>query len=131
VLDPNLSPQLAGLMEHVLKSPWYAEKARVPGYWIGGKTGTAQVWDSASNRWLSNTYNFSCIGFIGRQAGHPDLIVAVRIGTTRPLRNPMGQLILPINATELFRRVATDAITTPGLLPVLDPADSTTAVADR
>ena len=131
VLDPNLSPQLADLLDHVLKSPWYAEKARIPGYWYGGKTGTAQVWDSVRNRWLSNTYNFSCIGFIGRQAGHPDLIVAVRIGETRPLRNPLGQLILPINATELFRRVATDAVTTPGLLPVLDPAGSTTALADQ
>lgn len=131
VLDPKLSPQLAGLLEHVLESPWYVEKARVPGFWIGGKTGTAQVWDSKLNRWLRNTYNFSCVGFIGRQEGHPDLVVAVRIGEAQPLRNPLGQLILPINSTELFRRVATDAVTTPGLLPVLDPAVTTPAVADR
>ena len=131
VLDPKLSPQLAALMEHVLQNPWYAEKARIPGYWYGGKTGTAQVWDAVNNRWLSNTYNFSCIGFIGRQAGRPDLIIAVRIGETRPLRNPLGQLILPINATELFRRVATDAVTTPGLLPVLDPSGSSAALGDQ
>lgn len=131
VLDPNLSPQLAGLLEHVLQSPWYAEKAKIPGYWYGGKTGTAQVWDSKQNRWLRNTYNFSCVGFIGRQEGHPDLVVAVRIGEAQPLRNPLGQLILPINATELFRRVATDAVTTPGLLPVLDPTEPTTVAADR
>ncbi len=131
VLDPKLSPQLAGLMEHVLQSPWYVAKAQVPGFWIGGKTGTAQVWDSEQNRWLRNTYNFSCVGFIGRREGHPDLVVAVRIGEAQPLRNPLGQLILPINSTELFRRVATDAVTTPGLLPVLDPAGSTTVAADR
>jgi cell division protein FtsI/penicillin-binding protein 2 len=131
VLDPSLSPELAGLLEHVLKSPWYAEKARVPGYWIGGKTGTAQVWDATNKRWTPNMYNFSCIGYIGRQAGHPDLVVAVRIGDTHPLRNALGQLILPINATELFRRVATDAVTTPGLLPVLDQGGSTTTLADR
>jgi cell division protein FtsI (penicillin-binding protein 3) len=131
VLDPSLSPELAGLLEHVLKSPWYADKARVPGYWIGGKTGTAQVWDQALNRWTPNMYNFSCIGYIGRQAGHPDLVVAVRIGDTHPLRNPLGQLILPINSTELFRRVATDAITTAGLLPVLGEGGSTTALADQ
>jgi membrane peptidoglycan carboxypeptidase len=71
VLDPALSPQLAGLMQHVLASPWYADKSQVPGYWVGGKTGTAQVWDNAHQRWLSNTYNFSCVGFIGRQQGHP------------------------------------------------------------
>jgi cell division protein FtsI (penicillin-binding protein 3) len=131
VLDPGLSPQLASLMEHVLKNPWYADKARVPGYWIGGKTGTAQVWDDEHKRWTPNLYNFSCIGFIGRTAGHPDLIVAVRIGEAHPLRNAQGQLILPINATELFRRAATDAVTTPGLLLALDPADGSTALADR
>lgn len=131
VLNPSLSPELASLLEYVLKSPWYADKARVPGYWIGGKTGTAQVWDAANNRWTPNMYNFSCIGFIGRQAGRPDLVVAVRIGDTRPLRNALGQLILPINATELFRRVATDAVTTPGLLPVIDEGGSTTALGDR
>ena len=130
VLDPALSGQLSRLMEHVLKSPWYVDKSQVPGYVIGGKTGTAQVWDAERHRWFPNTYNFSCVGFIGRQEGHPDLIVAVRIQEARPNRNPLGQLILSINSTELLRRVATDAVTTPGLLPVLAPVD-TTAQADR
>jgi hypothetical protein len=44
-----------------------------------------------------------------------------------PNRNAIGQIILPVTSVELFRRVATDAITTPGLLPVLAPADSGTA----
>jgi cell division protein FtsI/penicillin-binding protein 2 len=131
VLDPSLSPTLAGLMDHVMKIPWNIAKSQVPGYWIGAKTGTAQVWDSEHNRWRPNTYNFSCVGFIGRQVGRPDLIVAVRIGEARPLRNPAGQLILPINSTELFRRVATDAVTTPGLLSPLDPTGTTTALGDR
>jgi cell division protein FtsI (penicillin-binding protein 3) len=131
VLDPALSPQLSSLLVHVLKNPWYVAKSQVPGFTVGAKTGTAQVWDSVNKRWLRNTYNFSCVGFIARQAGHPDLVVAVRIGEAQPLRNPLGQLILPINSTELFRRVATDAATTAGLLPVIDPGDTTTAAADR
>ncbi|MEO5704207.1 MAG: penicillin-binding protein 2 [Candidatus Limnocylindrales bacterium] len=131
VIDPGMSPALAGLMEHVMKSPWNIAKSQVPGYWIGGKTGTAQVWDNEHKRWRSNTYNFSCIGFIGRQEGHPDLIIAVRIAEARPLRNPLGQLILPINSTELFRRVATDAVTTPGLLAPLETTGTTTALSDR
>ena len=131
VLDPSLSPQLSSLMEHVLASPWYVDQSQVPGYWIGGKTGTAQVWDAEHHRWFGNTYNFSCVGFIGRQAGHPDLVVAIRIQEAHPARNPQGQLILPMTSTELFRRIATDAVTTPGLLPVLDPADTVTAQADR
>ena len=131
IMNPTLSPQLNTLMAHVLKSPWYEEKSQVEGYWVGGKTGTAQVWDSAQGRWLPNTFNFSCVGFIGRQEGHPDLVVAVRIENARPARNALGQLILAINGPELFRRVATDAITTPGLLPVLGPTDSLAALTDR
>jgi len=129
VLDPGLSPELAGLMQHVLASPWYAEKSKVPGYWVGGKTGTAQVWDNDHQRWLVNKYNFSCVGFIGREKGHPDLVIAVRISETTPNRDRFGTILLPLDSVELFRRVATDAVTTPGLLPVLSPADSTTAQA--
>ena len=129
VLDAALSPQLAGLMQHVLASPWYADKSKVPGYWVGGKTGTAQVWDAERQRWEFNRYNFSCVGFIGRQEGHPDLVVAVRISETTPNRDSFGTISLPIDSVELFRRVATDAVTTPGLLPVLTPADTTTARA--
>jgi cell division protein FtsI (penicillin-binding protein 3) len=131
VLDPGLSRPLSNLLEHVLQSPWYEAESQVPGYWVGGKTGTAQVWDDQRNRWYVNIYNFSCVGFIGRQEGHPDLVVAVKIGEAPPNRNAQGQFILPVTAVELFRRVATDAVTTPGLLPILAPADSSTARAER
>ncbi len=130
VLDPKLTPQLAALMEHVLKSEWYAPYSKVPGYWLGGKTGTAQVWDAQHHRWAPNLYNFSCVGFIGRREGHPDLVVAVRISEAHPGRNAEGQLVLPVVSTELFRRVATDAVTTPGLLPVLPPIEPVVARAD-
>jgi cell division protein FtsI/penicillin-binding protein 2 len=131
VLDPALSGQLSGLLEHVLKSPWYEAESQVPGYWVGGKTGTAQVWDPVNKRWFFNIYNFSCVGFIGREKGHPDLVVAVKIGEAPPNRNALGQFYLPVTSTELFRRVATDAIGTPGLLPVTDPGDTVTALVGR
>jgi len=131
VLDPALSPKLAGLMEHVMKSEWYERFSQVPGHWVGAKTGTAQVWDADHHRWATNLYNFSCVGFIGRREGHPDLIVAVRIQEAHPGRNAQGQLVLPVVSTELFRRVATDAVTTPGLLPVLPAPVPVVARADR
>jgi cell division protein FtsI (penicillin-binding protein 3) len=127
VLDSRFTPQLQQLMEHVLANPWYAPFSKVPGYTTGGKTGTAQVWDAEHHRWAPNLYNFSCVGFIARQEGHPDLVVAVRIQEAHPGRNAEGQLVLPVVSTELFRRVATDAVTTPGLLPVLPEAVAVTA----
>ena len=55
----------------------------------------------------------------------PDLIVAVRIEEGTPTVARVGQLEMPVMSFELFRRIATDAITTPDLLkdrriPALD-----------
>jgi cell division protein FtsI (penicillin-binding protein 3) len=131
VLDSKYTPQLRKLMEHVLASPWYAPYSKVAGYTTGGKTGTAQVWDAEHHRWATNLFNFSCVGFIARDERHPDLVVAVRIQEAHPGRNAQGQLVLPVVSTELFRRIATDAVTTPGLLPVLQVPDPVVARADR
>ena len=131
VLDPALSGPLSHLLEHVLDSPWYEAESQVPGYWVGGKTGTAQVWDPERQRWFFNIYNFSCVGFIGREKGHPDLVVAVRIGEAPPNRSATGQFFLPVTSTELFRRVATDAVTTPGLLPVTGSGETVAAPVSR
>jgi len=130
VLDPAMSVKLENLLEHVLQSPWYEAESQVPGFVVGGKTGTAQVWDDVRKKWVFNLYNFSCVGFIGRQEGHPDLVIAVKVGEARPLRTVTGQIILPVTSHELFRRVATDAVTTPGLLPILDVPDAATARAE-
>ena len=89
------------------------------------------MWDAEHQRWAPNLYNFSCVGFIGRREGRPDLVVAVRIAEARPGRNAQGELVLPVVSTELFRRVATDAVTTPGLLPVLPAEAPVVARADR
>jgi cell division protein FtsI (penicillin-binding protein 3) len=123
VIDPATSATLDDLLHHVLDIPWYKADSQVPGYWVGGKTGTAQVWDSSRSRWYADRYNFSCVGFIGRQQGHPDLVVAILVREGRPTWNAAGQLILPVSAPDVFRRVATDAITTPGLLQPLPPEE--------
>lgn len=125
VLSASLTPTLTGLLQHVLTIPWYKPLTTVPGYILGAKTGTAQVWDPKHHRFFPNTYNFSCVGFIERTAGHPDLIVAVQIHNGRPNRNALTQILLPVASTELFRRIATDAITTPGLVPAAPVAAPT------
>ncbi|HEX5240930.1 MAG TPA: penicillin-binding protein 2 [Candidatus Limnocylindrales bacterium] len=122
VMDPALTPELQGLLNHVLSTSWYRNDVIMKGhYWLGGKTGTAQIWDAKRHQWSATAYNFSFIGYIGRRPGQPDLIIAVKIGAAHPLILGQGDLILSIKSTELFRRIATDAVTTAGLLPPLPP----------
>jgi cell division protein FtsI (penicillin-binding protein 3) len=120
VLDAKLSPALIDLMHHVVSSvPFYRDRTLIPSYFVGGKTGTAQIWDSKIGNWKTGVFNFSFIGYIGRQTGRPDLVVALRINEGTPNVRRVGQLEMPVMSFELFRRIATDAVSIPGLLPEL------------
>ena len=79
--------------------------------------GTAQIWDSEKGAWKVNRFNYSFVGYIGRAAGHPDLVVAVRIEEGTPTVVRLGHLEMPVMSFELFRRIAHNAINTPYLLP--------------
>jgi cell division protein FtsI/penicillin-binding protein 2 len=127
IMDSALTPELEGLMHHVLSTNWYSADVRMPGYWLGGKTGTAQIWDAVHHRWSTRQDNFSFIGFVGRQVGRPDFVMAIKIGGARPAITGPGQLILGLKSTELFRRIATDAENTPGLAAPLPVVSDSTA----
>jgi cell division protein FtsI/penicillin-binding protein 2 len=121
VVDPAVTPDIVRMMEHVIDEvPFYRDRTRVPGYDVGGKTGTAQIWDTTANKgrggWKHNLFNYSFVGYIARQKGVPDLVIAVRIEEGTPTVARVGQLEMPVMSFELFRRVATNAITTPDLL---------------
>jgi cell division protein FtsI/penicillin-binding protein 2 len=125
-LAPELVPTLTAMLNHVTAGPWYADGALVPGYTVGGKTGTGQIWDASKQAWKSNVFNHTFVGYIGRRVGHPDLIVAVRINEARSRSD-----LLTVGSHELFRRVATDAVQTPALLPELPPQPDPVGPADR
>ena len=131
VIEPKISRAMIGILDRVVTEvPFYRDRTLVPGYTVGGKSGTAQIWDADKGRWKDNLFNYSFIGYIAREAGTPDLVVAVRIEEGRPRRPRVGSLEMPVMSFELFRRIATDAITTPDLLSDRPPAVSTDP-ADR
>jgi cell division protein FtsI/penicillin-binding protein 2 len=135
IITPDLSKTLIGMMNHVVSTvPFYRDRTLIPGFEVGGKTGTAQIWDPKANggrgNWKHNIFNYSFVGYIARQAGHPDLVVAIRIEEGKPTIARLGQIEMPVMSFELFRRIAHDAITTPDLLPErTDSAPPTTAGA--
>ena len=50
VLSSAVSAQLRALMTHVVTTvPYYHAGTYIPGYTVAGKTGTAQIWDSATS----------------------------------------------------------------------------------
>ena len=134
VVDGSLSQTLIKMMRHVITEvPFYRDRTLVPGYDVGGKTGTAQIWDPLANKgrgaWKHNLFNYSFIGYIGRETGVPDLVVAIRIEEAKPTVVKVGRLEMPVMSFELFRRIATDAITTPDLL--IGRPSTTTRTTDR
>ncbi len=127
VMTPALSADLTAIMERVVNVvPFYRDRTLIPGYLVGGKTGTAQIWDSKAGRFRSDVYNFSFVGFVGRTT--PELVVAVRVTEGRPIVNVAGDLENAVESFELFRRIASDAMTTLDLPPVR-PAPSSSAPA--
>jgi cell division protein FtsI/penicillin-binding protein 2 len=136
VLDSSLSITLTNLMRRVVTEvPTYRDRTLIKGYDVGGKTGTAQIWDTTARGgkgdWKHNLFNYSFVGYIGRQTGVPDLVVAVKINEGTPTIARVGQLEMPVMSFELFRRIATDAITRPGLLPQHRPSITDLASAGR
>ncbi len=109
VISPELSATLRELMVHVVhEGPHYAEETLIPGYTVGGKTGTAQIWDSEAGAWMDNVYNHTFVGFVG--AERPEAVVLVRVHEAEPYIRKRWGMSLLMSSNELFRRVARDVI---------------------
>jgi cell division protein FtsI/penicillin-binding protein 2 len=120
VISTGVSTSLTGLMEHVVTAVQsYAVRTYIPGYYVGGKTGTAQIWDptidGGKGGWKVNVYNYSFYGWVGHS--QPDLAIGAVIFEGTPTLIKQGVLDMPVQSYELFRRIATDAVATEGIPP--------------
>lgn len=117
VLTPSLSATLTRMMRYTVTTvPWYANWTLIPGYLVGGKTGTAQIWDSKAGAWMSNRFDFTFVGYLGRQ--RPEYIIAVEIDHGHPDILAQGVFQQNITTNELFRRIARDSIQSLDLAPL-------------
>jgi len=109
VLSKKVARQALDILVHVTGSvPWYARGALIPGYMIGGKTGTAQIWDTSTGDWKAKVFNHSFIGFVGGDA--PEAVIAVRLEEPKVKIFGKGLVDSKIESYELFRMVARAAI---------------------
>jgi len=109
VMENSLSDLLKQLMIHVVEAgPHYAAETLIPDYVVGGKTGTAQIWDQQAGDWMADTYNHTFVGFVG--SDKPEALILVRIHDTEPHVKRNWGMTLEMSSNELFRRVAVDTI---------------------
>jgi cell division protein FtsI/penicillin-binding protein 2 len=123
VMETSLSDKLRQLMVHVVEAgPHYAEETLIPNYIVGGKTGTAQIWDQRAGDWMPDTYNHSFVGFVG--GDKPEAVILVRIHDTEPTVQKKWGKTLEMTSKALFRRVAQDVISVMEIPPVGTPPET-------
>ena len=126
VLSSAVSAQLRALMTYVVTTvPYYHAGTYIPGYTVAGKTGTAQIWDTKTNDWVTNTFDFTFVGYVGTQRATGDH--RRRLDHVQPKVIAQGQFQLAITSYQLFRRAAQDTITALDLPPQAAGATSTAA----
>ena len=118
--EERISPALSWELARGLMTPRRHRRCRStrdrtldPGLPVGGKTGTAQIWDASLNGgkggWMTDKSTTTrSYGWIGRTV--PEVVVAVRIDEGTPSVVRVGRIELPVMSFELFRRIATDAM---------------------
>ncbi len=123
VLTKKVAGQLQGILHHVTSSvSWYAKGSLIPRYQVGGKTGTAQIWNpnlGSNGKWDPRYYNFTFVGYVGGDA--PSAVITVHIDHARSLPNDQREIQLNITSYQLFKRVAQAVILNQGLHRSSDP----------
>ncbi|MFB3853323.1 MAG: penicillin-binding protein [Vicinamibacterales bacterium] len=110
-VDPTTAALLASIMQEVVERGT-ATAAKIPGYRIAGKTGTAQR--LIDGRYSQSEYNASFVGFLPASA--PRLAIIVLISSPHGRGYYGGTVSAPI-----FRRIAEHAIRHYGIPPDVDP----------
>ncbi len=110
-----LSPQDAATMRLMLAAATEDKsngaKARIPGYHVAGKTGTAQKVDPVKGGYLKNAYISSFAGFV--PASNPRFVIFVAVDN--PKKSYYGSQV----SAPVFSRMAQYLVRRAGLPPVL------------
>ena len=98
VLSPKTSEQLREMMGLVVQEDGTGTQARIKGFLVGGKTGTAQKVEVGTGRYSPNKRVSSFIGFLPLQ--DPELLILVVVD------EPKGQVYGGVVAAPAFNQIA-------------------------
>ncbi len=101
VLRPDTSITMRQMMEGVVLNGT-GKAAKLAGYAVGGKTGSAQIFDFAS-RHYTHTYNGSFVGFV--PLNNPAFVMVVTLNGTHGTAGFGGAAAAPV-----FQKVAAEAL---------------------
>lgn len=103
VVKPEVAARVARMMETVTaEDGGTGTKARVPGYRVAGKTGTAQKVDPVTGGYSADKRIASFVGFV--PAENPRMVVVVMVD------EPRGQVYGGLVAAPVFSRISTQAL---------------------
>lgn len=103
ILKPETAITMRQMMEGVVINPQgTGRRAKLAGYTVGGKTGSAQIFDFATKHY-THTYNGSFVGFA--PLTNPAIVVAVTLNGTHGEGGFGGVVAAPV-----FHEVATEAL---------------------
>ena len=111
-ISTTTAAELTRIMEGVVEAGGTATRARVDGYTVAGKTGTAQK--LVNGRYSRSEYNTSFVGFVPSRK--PVFTIIVDIDTPRV--NKYGGLA----AAPVFQRIADAALRHQGIPPTINAA---------
>ncbi|MBV9745658.1 MAG: transpeptidase family protein [Acidobacteriia bacterium] len=103
VIKPETAITMRQMMEGVVMPGGTGTAARLVGYSVGGKTGSAQIFDVATHRYSHNDYNGSFVGFA--PLTNPAIVVVVTLNGTHGTAGFGGQAAAPV-----FHTVAQEAL---------------------
>jgi cell division protein FtsI (penicillin-binding protein 3) len=111
-VTPHTASVLTEMMESVV-TDGTGKLARVPGFTVAGKTGTATK--LVNGRYSQSDINGSFVGFVPSRA--PVLTIVVVMDSAQTHRGYGGQVAAPV-----FRRIAEASLRYLGVAPTVDPA---------